>query len=261
VQTVASFTPSMQLLLGKLVKIGLFTLAILVALRSVGIDLTAFAVFSGAVGVGIGFGLQAVFSNFVAGLILLLEGSLKVGDFVDLESGVTGEVREINIRSTVITTNDNIDILVPNSEFMNGRVTNWTLRDAYRRYRVPFGVAYASDLELVREAALEAAGEVEHTLHGNPRREPQVWLVGFGDSSLDFELVVWLTPEAGKRPARVHADYCWALAHALRRHHIEIPFPQRDLHLKPPAELNVSLNGGGIRLAPGEGAKTQPAPA
>jgi len=244
VQRIASFTPSVQALLAKLVKIGLFTIAIVAALNSVGIDLTAFAVLSGAIGVGIGFGLQAIFSNFVAGLIILLEKTLKVGDFVDLESGVTGEVREINIRSTVITTNDNIDILVPNSEFVNGRVTNWTLRDAYRRLRVPFGIAYGTDKQLVRDAVLEAAIEVEHTLTGQPGREPQVWLVGFGDSSLNFELIVWLKQEAVNRPGSVHAAYCWAIETALGNHRIEIPFPQRDIHLISPADVNVRIVRG-----------------
>jgi small-conductance mechanosensitive channel len=239
VQTVTGFTPSVRSLLAKLFKIGLITIAVVAALGSVGIDLTAFAVLSGAIGVGIGFGLQSIFSNFVAGLIILLEKTLKVGDFVDLESGVTGEVREINIRSTVITTNDNIDILVPNSEFVNGRVTNWTLRDAYRRHRVPFGVAYGTDKELVRDAVLEAALAVEHTFVGQTNREPQVWLVGFGESSLDFELVVWLKPQAVNRPGRVHADYCWAIETALSKHKIEIPFPQRDIHVISPADLNV----------------------
>ncbi|HEX2519936.1 MAG TPA: mechanosensitive ion channel domain-containing protein, partial [Castellaniella sp.] len=225
-------TPSLQLLFGKLFKIGLVSAAVLVALSSIGIDITALAVFTGAVGVGVGFGLQAVISNFVAGIILLLERSLKVGDFVELASGVRGEVREINTRNTVVSTNDNIDIIVPNAEFVNGRVTNWTFRDAYRRIRIPFGVAYGTNKELVRQAGLEAAAAVEHTLTGHPRRDPQVWLVGFGDSSLNFELVVWLTPEAVKRPAAVNAAYCWALETALGRHGIEIPFPQRDLHLR-----------------------------
>lgn len=230
-------TPSLQLLFTKLLKIGLFAVAVLVAMGSIGIDITALAVFTGAVGVGIGFGLQAMVSNFVAGIILLVERSLKIGDFVELPSGVRGEVREINIRNTVVTTNDNIDIIVPNSEFVNGAVTNWTFQDSYRRLRVPFGVAYGTDKELVRKAGLEAADAVEFTLTDAPRRRPQVWLVAFGDSSLDFELVVWLRPEAIKRPAAVNAAYCWALETALGNNGIEIPFPQRDLHIRSAATL------------------------
>jgi small-conductance mechanosensitive channel len=151
---------------------------------------------------------------------------------VELESGVYGEVREINMRSTLITTNDNVDILVPNSEFVSGRVTNWTLREAYRRIRVPFGVAYGSDKELVKKAALEAADRVSWTLRSSPKRMPNVLLVSFGESSLDFELIVWLTSEAVKRPLVVNAAYLWEIETSLRQYQIEIPFPQRDLHLR-----------------------------
>ena len=171
-------------------------------------------------------------SNFVAGLIILFEKSLKVGDFVELESGVTGEVKEINMRSTLITTNHNIDILVPNSEFVGGRVINWTLREAYRRTHVPFGVAYGTDKELVRKAALEAADNVQWTLTTSKARKPQVWFVEFGDSSLNFELVVWLTPDAVKRPGAVMAAYLWEIETKLNEYGIEVPFPQRDLHLR-----------------------------
>jgi small-conductance mechanosensitive channel len=171
-------------------------------------------------------------SNFVAGLIILFEKSLKIADFVELESGVTGEVREINMRSTLITTNDNIDIVVPNSEFVNGRVTNWTMREAYRRVHIPFGVAYGTDKELVKKAALEAADNVAVTLTNNKLREPQLWFVEFGDSSLNFSLVVWLKPEAVKSPGAVHARYLWAIDDKLRQYGIEVPFPQRDLHVR-----------------------------
>jgi small-conductance mechanosensitive channel len=218
--------------LGRLSHYAILFLGMMIALSSIGIDFTKFAIFVSALGVGLGFGLQAIFSNFVAGLIILFEKSLKVGDFVELESGVHGEVREINIRGTLITTNDNIDILVPNSEFVSGRVTNWTLREAYRRLRVPFGVAYGTDKELVKKAALEAAAEVPFTLKSSASRQPQVWLIEFGDSSLNFELVVWLDQDAVKRPGAVHAAYTWAIESALARHGIEIPFPQRDLHVR-----------------------------
>ena len=177
-------------------------------------------------------GLQAVFSNFVAGLIILFEKSLKVGDFVELQSGITGEVKEINMRSTLVTTNDNVDILVPNSDFINQVVTNWTLREAYRRIHVPFGVAYGTDKDLVRKAVLEAADAVRWTLKESRRRAPQVWFVNFGESSLDFELVVWLIPEAVKRPSAVQATYLWEIESKLHEYGIEVPFPQRDLHLR-----------------------------
>lgn len=224
-------TPSVRGLFGQLIRILMIGIAIFIALNMIGIDLTAFAVFTGALGVGIGFGLQSIFSNFVAGIIIILEKTLKVGDFVDLESGITGEVREINVRSTLITTNDNIDMLIPNSEFINKRVINWTLREAKRRMHVPVGVAYGTDKELVKKAILEAADNVEFTLKGVKNRKPDVWLVGFGDSSLDFELIVWLTDEATKKPGKVHATYCWEIETALAKYGITIPFPQRDLHV------------------------------
>lgn len=217
---------------GRLLHYVILTIGIMIGLSSIGIDFTKFALFASALGVGIGFGLQTLISNFVAGLIILFEKSLKVGDFVELESGVTGEVKEINMRSTLITTNDNIDILVPNSEFVGGRVINWTLREAYRRVRVPFGVAYGTDKEKVKKAALEAAENVPWTLKKIKNRQPQVWLVEFGDSSLNFELVVWLTPEAVKRPGAVTATYLWEIESKLNEYGIEIPFPQRDLHLR-----------------------------
>ncbi|OZB06153.1 MAG: hypothetical protein B7X54_03235 [Idiomarina sp. 34-48-12] len=204
----------------------------LIAVASIGIDLTKFAIFASALGVGVGFGLQNLISNFTAGIMLLFEKTLKVGDFVELESGVTGEVKEINIRSTLITTNDNIDIIVPNSEFVAGRVTNWTMRDTIRRLKVGFGVAYGTDKEMVRKAVLEAAARVPHTLDDGSYRPPQVWLTEFGDSSLNFELVVWLKPEAVNRPSAVKAAFMWEIHTSLEEYGIEIPFPQRDLHIR-----------------------------
>ncbi|KCZ92725.1 mechanosensitive ion channel family protein [Hyphomonas johnsonii] len=233
--------PSTAGLLGQVTKIVVIGFAVVVALQSIGVPLGALAVFSGALGVGIGFGLQSIFSNFISGVIILFEKSVKVGDFIELPSGVTGLVNEINIRSTLVTTNDNVDILVPNEEFIKAQVINWTLREARRRIRVPFGVAYGTDKDLVRQAGLEAAAEVNWTLENMGPRAPQVWLVGFGDSSLDFELVVWLNEEAVKKPSKVKADYNWALHTALERHNIEIPFPQRDLNLKPPGPIRVRI--------------------
>ncbi len=218
--------------LARMVHYVLLLLGALLALDLAGIPVGKFAVFAGALGVGLGFGLQAIFSNFISGLILLFDRSLKVGDFVELASGVHGEVRDIKIRATRIVTNDNIDILVPNAEFVTGRVVNWTYREVSRRVRIPFGVAYGSDKELVKKAALEAAAEVRFTLTLEGARGPRVWLVKFGASSLDFELVVWLNAEATKRPSAVRAAYTWALHTALAKYAIEIPFPQQDLHVR-----------------------------
>ncbi len=210
----------------------LLTIGLLWALSVAGVSMAKMTVFAGALGVGLGFGLQAIFNNFVSGLILLFDRSLKVGDFVELTSGVHGHVREIRIRATLISTNDNIDILVPNSEFVTGRVVNWTLREVARRQKIPFGVAYGTDKELVKKAALEAAANVPFTLSLDGPRAPQVWLTGFGDSSLDFQLVVWLNAEATRRVGAITAAYYWALHTALEKYGIEIPFPQRDLHVR-----------------------------
>ncbi len=218
--------------LSRIIHYVMLLVGVLVALSVAGIPLSRFELFAGALGVGLGFGLQAIFSNFVSGLIILFDRSLKVGDFVELSNGVHGVVNDIHIRATRITTNDNIDILVPNSEFVTNNVVNWTLRETSRRLRVPFGVAYGTDKERVKQAALEAAAEVPFTLTLDGPRMPQVWLTGFGDSSLDFALVVWLNAEAVKRPSAVTAAYNWALHSALENYGIEIPFPQRDLHVK-----------------------------
>jgi potassium efflux system protein len=225
-------SPSSFYTLGRVLHYLIILTGLLIGLETLGISFRNFAIIAGALGVGIGFGLQSIVNNFVAGLIILFEKSLKVDDFVELASGVVGRVREINFRSTRITTNDNIDILVPNSEFVNGRVTNWTLDEEHRRIHVPFGVAYGSDKELVCAAGLEAAAAVPHTLTDVPEHEPQVWFVGFGDSSLNFELVVWLIPAAVRKPYAVQADYLWALHSSLEKNGIEVPFPQRDVHFK-----------------------------
>jgi potassium-dependent mechanosensitive channel len=228
--------------LGRVLHYVILVIAFLGGLAVLGVDLTQIAIVAGALSVGVGFGLQNVVNNFVSGLILLFERTIKVGDYIELASGITGEVRDINIRSTIVTTNDNVDIVVPNSELVSTSVTNWTLREAVRRVRIPFGVAYGSDKEHVRAAALEAAAAIPHTLLADDR-DPQVWLVGFGDSSLNFELIVWLTAAAVKRPARIAADYNWALETALRKHGIEIPFPQRDIHVRSAPGLEGHLHG------------------
>ncbi len=238
-------TPSLQVLTARLLKVVMVIAAVFIALGTIGIDLTAFAVFTGALGVGIGFGLQAIFNNFIAGLILLSEKSLKVGDFVEVERGhLSGTVRQINVRNTIITTPDSIDVAVPNSEFVNSRVINWTMLDAHARIHVPFAVAYGTDLELVRKAVCEAAQEVKFTLKDASGRVPQLWLVKFADSRLEFELVVWLTSEGIHRPLGARAAYCWAIYESLRRHGLEVPFPQRDLHVKSAVPLRIDLGDG-----------------
>ncbi len=217
--------------MGRVMRYGVLALGTLWGLQVVGLNLTSFAILGGAIGVGVGFGLQNIVSNFVSGIILMAERSLKIGDFVDLQSGVRGSVVEIAMRYTRVQTNDNVDVLVPNSEFVNGRVTNWTYDEYSRRFRVPFGVAYGTDKAKVREAGLAAAKLVPGVIEEG-RRQSDVWLVAFGDSSLNFELLIWVGPEAIRRPARTNAAALWALDDELRARNIEIPFPQRDLHVR-----------------------------
>ncbi len=207
-------------------------IAVLAAFGSIGLDFSNFAVIAGALSVGIGFGLQSVVNNFVSGLILLFEGSLRVGDYIELDTGLRGVVKEINTRATVINTNDSIDVVVPNSKFVTNDLTNWTLREPMARFRIEFGVAYGSDKEAVREAALEAASRVDYIVHNTPSRPLDVWLVGFGDSALVFQLLAWVSKAGVRRPERVRAAVLWELETQLRKRGIEIPYPQRDLHLR-----------------------------
>jgi small-conductance mechanosensitive channel len=222
---------------GRLTHYTIVILAMFIALSTIGLDFSNLALVAGALGVGVGFGLQSIVSNFVSGLIILFEHTLRVGDYIELDTGLTGTVKAINVRSTLINTNDNIDIVVPNSEFVTARLTNWTLGERVLRVRIPFGVAYGSDKELVKKAALEAAAEVPYTLTHMRGREPDVWLVDFGDSSLNFLMLVWVNRQGARRPTRtraayLRAAYLWALDDKLSEYGIEIPFPQRDLHIR-----------------------------
>jgi len=236
--------PSVGGLLGQTLKGVAIIIAFVVALNFVGVNLGALTFFSGALGVGIGFGLQSIFSNFISGVILLMEKTLKVGDFIELQGGLSGLVKEINFRSTVLTTNDNIDIIVPNEAFIKNQLINWTHMDAKRRIHVPFGVAYGTPKELVQKAGLQAAAALPWTFDDKGERSPQVWLVRFGEFRLDFELIVWLTDEAVLRPQKVMADYVWEVHSALERHGIHVPHPQRDVHLKAPDVLSVRIDKG-----------------
>jgi small-conductance mechanosensitive channel len=227
-------------MLSRLLRYGIWVLGTIIGLNYLGIDLSSIALLGSALAVGLGFGLQNVFSNFVSGVIILLERSLKIGDFVELESGVRGHVREIAMRYTRVTSNDALDVLVPNSEFINGRVVNWTLDDAYRRMHVPFGVAYATPKELVLEAGLAAALAVPGLVH-SAQMQSAVWLVGYGDNSMNYELIVWADRALTTRPAATHAALMWSLDDELKRRQIEVPFPQHDLHMRS-GTLNVRID-------------------
>ncbi|WP_372658383.1 mechanosensitive ion channel family protein [Hydrogenophaga sp.] len=238
-----------MLMLSRLLRYAVWVVGTLVGLNYLGIDLSSIALLGSALAVGLGFGLQHVVSNFVSGIIILLERSLKVGDFVELESGVRGHVREIAMRYTRVSSNDALDVVVPNSEFINGRVVNWTLDDAYRRMHIPFGVAYGTPKERVREAGIAAAKSVPGVVE-NEHKQSTVWLIGYGDNAMDYELVIWADRALTTRPAATHAALMWALDDELHRRGIEIPFPQRDLHIRS-GTLDVRM------AAPDLGAATE----
>lgn len=227
-------------LLSRLAGYFVWIIGTLIGLNFLGFELSSFAFLGGAVGLGLGFGLQNILSNFVAGIIILFEKSLKVGDIVELQSSVTGKVAEINLRYTRITTSDAIDILVPNSEFISGRVVNWTFADTIRRIHVPFSAAYGTDKDVVREAGIAAAMSVHTTIHDDDH-QPDVWLVRMGDNALEFELVVWINQETVKIRGATQSNYVWALETELRKRGIVIPSPQRDLYLKN-SKIIVSLD-------------------
>ena len=216
-------------MLSRLLRYSVWVIGTVVGLNYLGIDLTSIALLGSAFAVGLGFGLQNIFSNFAAGIIILLERSLKVGDFVELESGVRGHVREIAMRYTRVTTNDALDVLVPNSAFINSRVDNWTFDESFRRMHIPFGVAYGTPKERVRAAAVAAAGPGPGILD-TQGRHPEAWLISYGDNAVNFEMVIWAGRELTTHPASTHAKLMWALDDELARAGIEIPFPQRDLH-------------------------------
>ena len=218
-------------LLEKLAGYGIVVAGAFMALSAAGLNLSSLAVFAGAIGIGLGLGLQGVVKEFVSGLFVIFDGMVSVGDYVELE-GARGVIAEIGPRATRIRNNDNIDVVVPNSKLIEGTVTNWTLKGDTRRIHIPFGVAYGSDRAAVRDAVLAAARASPFTLPETETRKSQVWLTGFGDSSLNFELLVWPTLEAVKRPAAMHAAYTWAIAEALDAAGIEIPFPQTDLRIR-----------------------------
>jgi len=200
---------------------------ILIALQNAGMDLSTLTVFAGAVGVGLGFGLQNIASNFISGLVILAERPIKIGDRVEVDT-VAGIVRAIRIRSTTVMTNDNIAIIVPNSRFIEQKVVNWNHEDPRVRFRIPVGVAQTSDVEKVKEILLSIARNHPMAL---AEPAPTVFFASFGDFTFNFELVVW-SLEMSTRPRVFTSDLNFAIQRAFREEGIELPFPQRDVHIR-----------------------------
>ena len=218
---------SLQYAISQIVANGVLVVGVLIVLENTGIHLAALTVFAGAVGVGVGFGLQNIASNFISGLVILAERPITIGDRVEV-AGVAGQVQQIRARSTVILTNDNISMIVPNTKFIDSPVTNWTYGDPRVRFRIPIGVAYGSDVEKVRNALIAAAREHPAALE---EPAPNAFLDKFGDSSVDFELVVW-SAEMSHKPRRFKSDLNFLIERHQREAVIEIPNPQRDLHIR-----------------------------
>ena len=209
----------------------IFLAGLAIGLQSAGVNLSSLLVVGGALGIGIGFGLQTIAKNFVSGLILLVERPVKVGDRVEVGQ-LNGDITYIGARATYIRTNDNIMVIVPNAEFVENRVTNWTAHDRRVRFSVPLGVGYGSDPEHVRRVLLETAKRHPDVLE---TPEPDVIFKDFGDSSLDFELRVW-TIRRVQTPQILRSELYYRIFSAFRSEGIEIPFPQRDLHLRSVAQ-------------------------
>jgi small-conductance mechanosensitive channel len=219
--------PDLQYAVSRFAGYCFIVLGFFFAFKIVHLDLSSLAVIVGGLGVGIGFGLQNIISNFISGLIILAERSITIGHRIEV-SGVAGQVAKINLRSTIVITNDNIAIIVPNSNLITSPVTNWSYGDPKVRLRIAFGVAYGTDIDKLTRVALEAAAE-NHSVLKDPG--PSLIFVEFGDSSLNFELAVW-TIDMATNPKRFRSDLFFALERKFRENKIEVPFPQRDLNLR-----------------------------
>src|SRR5438477_1781987 len=213
--------------ISQIVGYAVLIIGIVIVLDNAGIHLGALTVFAGAVGVGLGFGLKNIASNFISGLLILAERPIAIGDRIEV-AGITGQVRQIRARSTVIITNDNIAMIVPNEKFIDSPVTNWTYSDPRVRFRVPVGVAYGSDVNKVRDALLLAAREHPATLDYPP---PNAYLEKFGDSTIDFEVIAW-SEKMSYKPRRFKSELNFLIEKHLREAGVEIPNPQRDLHIR-----------------------------
>jgi small-conductance mechanosensitive channel len=223
--------PTQKLLGEKLITIAIWVVAFLVGIDLLGINLTALTVFSGAFGLAVGFGLQKTFGNLIAGIILLMDRSIKPGDVIAVNDGITntvGQVKKIGIRAVSITTRDKKEYLIPNEILMTSQVENWSYSSRDVRMKVPVGVAYGTDIELAERLMVQAAKEVKRVLNVPP---PTVWLSAFGDNAVEFEIQFWIKdPEEGL--GNVRSDVLKRLWHLFKEHGVEIPYPQRDIRVK-----------------------------
>jgi small-conductance mechanosensitive channel len=258
IQKLPNLTPSIQVLIGKLFKVTLVTVAVVVALGSVGIDLTAIAVFSGAVGVGIGFGLQKVVSNLISGIIILMDKSIKPGDIIQI--GETyGWVSALGARYVSIETRDRTEFLVPNEDIVTKQVINWTHRDDVVRLKVKVRVSYKADLQQALRLMVQATAKLERVLK---EPEPRAIVIGFGESAIDLELRFWIKDvQGGIR--NISSEVLLNIWQLFQEHGIAIPLPQRDIHIQSiPAAAMASLGRASEALSskPGPSELAQPGP-
>jgi len=245
---VTRMTRGSQEIISIITKYGLVSLCTIILLQANGINLSSLALIGSALGVGIGFGFQDIARNFASGIVLLFERSIQVGDFIQVGDHL-GVVEEVRTRSIVLKTLDRISIIVPNSRFLSDEVINWNHRRSVTRLHLPIGVAYGSDVKRVKSALLQAAAEHLEVLH-NP--SPQVLFTGFGDSSLDFELLIWTSDPSRQAPLK--SDLCFRIEEIFKEQQIDIPFPQRDVNLKAedlPIKLSPQLEGHLLYLLKG----------
>jgi small-conductance mechanosensitive channel len=215
-------------LAAKAVEILIFAIVGLLLLNILGLDLTTLAVFGGALGVGLGFGLQQIASNFISGIILLLERSIKIGDYIEMEDGKTGTLRQMNMRSSILSTFDGKDIMVPNDKFITTQFINWTNEDPCQRYEVEFAVAYDTDLHKVAPLIVKAVSAHEQVL--DKPEEPDVELRGFGDNGVNFAVEFWVSGiDDGKN--KFTSEVRFLIWDALKKAGISMPFPQREVRI------------------------------
>ena len=221
---------------GSIIRYIVIAIGLVIILQTAGIDVSSLTILAGALGIGVGFGLQNITNNLVSGIIILLERPIKVGDRIEVGK-VIGDVLKISLRATTVRTNDNIAIIVPNSDFVSSTVTNWSYTDRDVRFNIPVGVSYNSDPEVVRRILVEVADDHPGVLK---EPKPDVIFEEFGESSLNFLLRVW-TREYITRPFILRSELNFAIKKKFKEHGIEIPFPQRDLHIRSGAiELKSS---------------------
>ncbi|SFR36460.1 Mechanosensitive ion channel [Yoonia tamlensis] len=235
----ATLNPSMRVLTTKLLRIGLIVVAVVLGMQSVGVDLTAFAVFSGAIGLGVGLGMQRTIGNLVAGFTMLADRSIKPGDVIEIETGTGptyGEVKTLGARYVSVKTRSGTETLIPNELLISNPVTNWTFSDKLVRRDIQVGVSYSADLELALRVAVEAAAKCGRVLKTPP---PICLIRQFGDSSIDLEVRFWIAdPELGV--ANIASEVYLEIWRTFKAHNIEIPFPQRDVHIRTGAAVSAA---------------------